>query len=45
MCYRFLMIQAALMPLDLEADEVDYLGDLIMCAPVVLREAQEQGKP
>ena len=28
----------------LEIDEVDYLGDLIMCAPVVLREAQEQGK-
>lgn len=31
-------------PVPLEADEVDYLGDLIMCAPVVLREAQEQGK-
>lgn len=31
-------------PMPLEADEVDYLGDLIMCAPVVLREAQEQGK-
>ena len=23
----------------------DYLGDLVICAPVVLREAQEQGKP
>lgn len=23
---------------------VDYLGDLVICAPVVLREAQEQGK-
>ena len=31
-------------PVPLEADEVEYLGDLIMCAPVVLREAQEQGK-
>jgi len=25
--------------------ECDHLGDLVICAPVVIREAQEQGKP
>jgi len=30
---------------DFEVGEVDYLGDLIICLPVVEREASEQGKP
>lgn len=31
-------------PIPLEADESDYLGDLVICQPVMQREAQEQGK-
>ncbi len=31
-------------PIPLDEGELDYLGDLIMCAPVVLQEAQAQGK-
>ncbi|MEZ5448575.1 MAG: rRNA maturation RNase YbeY [Thiolinea sp.] len=29
----------------LEPGEIDYLGDLVICLPVVEREAAEQGKP
>ncbi|PID48578.1 MAG: rRNA maturation RNase YbeY [Proteobacteria bacterium] len=29
---------------DIEPGDVDYLGDLVICAPVVQREASEQGK-
>lgn len=29
----------------LPAEDARYLGDLVICAPVVLREAAEQGKP
>ncbi len=33
------------LPLDEdEADEIDYLGDLVICLPVMEREAAEQGK-
>jgi probable rRNA maturation factor len=31
-------------PIPLEADETEYLGDLVICLPVVEREAAEQGK-
>lgn len=31
-------------PIPLEEDETDYLGDLVICLPVVEREASEQGK-
>ncbi|MFN3785214.1 MAG: rRNA maturation RNase YbeY [Thiothrix sp.] len=31
-------------PLPLEADETAYLGDLVICQPVMRREAAEQGK-
>lgn len=31
---------------ELEEDsDIDYLGDLVICQPVVVREAKEQGKP
>ena len=31
-------------PIPLEEDETEYLGDLVICLPVVEREAAEQGK-
>ena len=31
-------------PIPLEDDETDYLGDLVICLPVMEREAVEQGK-
>ncbi len=31
-------------PIPLEPEETDYLGDLVVCLPVVEREALEQGK-
>lgn len=31
-------------PIPLEDDETEYLGDLVICLPVVEREAAEQGK-
>lgn len=31
-------------PIPLDEDETDYLGDLVICQPVMQREAQEQGK-
>lgn len=31
-------------PVPLEDDETDYLGDLVICQPVMQREAMEQGK-